>query len=775
MEIFKQKNLEKKSNSLNLIGVSLCFSAIYWILEAVRDVIIFERGSILDRIFRPDIMSLWMRILVICIIILFGVYAQSLKIKLISRQIKHEKFKTQTVSVMAVGLMFGAIYWILEAVRDTFVFNKGDLIDRIFFPDTMGFWMRLLAVFVILLFSVYVQNLVNERREAEEALKRAHDRLEKLIGERTIELSDSNIQLIEEVAERTRVEQELRKVNRALKTITLCNEVMVRADEEKALLDNICETIVRFGEYDLVWVGFYNQNGKESFMPVSTAAHENISIDDIDFSSEAFMIENWPIGRAIKSGSPCVINDLVRSNDSKVWSDKWLKHGFKAMMSLPLIQLDRTFGTLNIFSLDTNAFDDEEVRLLKELADDLAFGLHVLRTRADQKKAEAEKEKIQVQLLHSQKMEAVGVLAGGVAHDFNNMLTAIQVSTDLAMMQIAESDPIYLELKEIHRVAISAAELSKQLLLFSRKHPMEYTAINLNDSIGNLNKMLRRLIGEEVNVETKLTDDLWTVWGDKGTIEQVIMNLTINAKDAMPNGGQVVIETENIKLDKSNSKAMPESRHGKFVRLTFKDTGIGMDKETVGHIFEPFFSTKGPGKGTGLGLSVVYGIVKEHKGWINVNSELGNGTLFEIYLPAVYVQVEEEIAEATDYSLLKGNGERILMIEDENRVREFTSRGLFQNNYKVFPAASAAEALELFEKEDGKFDLIFSDVVLPDLNGIELADKFLEINPKLRILLSSGYVDHKSQIPSAKERGLHYLQKPYALPDLLRMIKTVAS
>ncbi|MBN1552125.1 GAF domain-containing protein [bacterium] len=660
-------------------------------------------------------------------------------------------------------------------MRDAFVFNKGSLVDRIFLPDAMGFWMRLLAVFIILLFSIYVQNLVNERREAENALKRAHDRLEKLIAERTTELSESNIKLIQEVAERTRVEHELRTVNRALKTISLCNEVLVRAEEEKSLLDNICETIVRFGGYDLVWVGFYNQNGKESFMPVSTAAHDNISIDDIDFSSEMFVVENWPIGRAIKSGSPCVINDLVESGDSQAWNENWIKHGFKAMVSLPLIQQDRTFGTLNIFSMDTNSFDDEEVRLLKELADDLAFGLHVLRTRADQKRAEQEKDKIQVQLLHSQKMEAVGVLAGGVAHDFNNMLTAIQVSTDLAMMQVSESDPIYLEMKEIHRVAISAAELARQLLLFSRKHPMEYTALNLSETIEKLKKMLRRLIGEDIVVETQFADDLWTVWGDRGTIEQIIMNLTINAKDAMPNGGKVVIKTENVKFTKNDSPLMPEARRGKFVRLTFEDAGIGMDKETLGHIFEPFFSTKGPGKGTGLGLSVVYGIVKEHKGWINVNSSLGNGTVFEIYLPAVYVQAEEEFEEVIDYSQLKGNGQRILMIEDENRVREFTSKGLLQNNYKVFPAASAAEAFKLFEKEKGDFDVIFSDVVLPDLNGIELADQLLQKNPKLRVLLSSGYVDHKSQIPSAKERGLFYLQKPYALPDLLRMIKTVAS
>jgi len=397
--------------------------------------------------------------------------------------------------------------------------------------------------------------------------------------------------------------------------------------------------------------------------------------------------------------------------------------------------------------------------------------LGIIRDITERKQAAEEKEKIQVQLLQAQKMEAIGTLAGGVAHDFNNLLTAIQGYTDLAMMKVDETDPLYRDLKQIHLAAVRAASLTRQLLLFSRKQPMDFTPLGINRMVDDLLKMLERLIGEDIATKTELDSDPWTVRADKGNIERVIMNLAVNARDAMPEGGELTIKTENVILDDEHCKLIPESRPGKFVCLSVGDTGVGMDKGSIEHIFEPFFSTKETGKGTGLGLSVIYGIAKQHEGWINVYSEPGRGSTFRFYLPAFSIKVEDETKEAISLKELQGSGERILLVEDEEGVRKLAMRVLGENGYVVFEAANAKEALDIFEREEGKIHLAFCDVVLPDRTGLELVDQLLSRKPELRVLMSSGYADQKSQWPVIRERGFRFLQKPYALPDLLRAIR----
>ncbi len=766
------KSISEKKNrkSINLLWVGVGFSVIFWLLEAVQDVLTFDKGDIFQRVFMPDTMSLWTRILVVCILMLFSVYAQSLKSRLDG--IKEEKPRpVRTFSVMASGITFGALYWVLESMRDWFIFSKGNLLHEILFPDVMGFWMRLLAVLVIVLFSIYVQNLINERKRIEESLEAARDRLEQVVNERTTELMKTNTLLQRQISERIKMDEELRKANRALKILSQCNEALVRATDENSLLDDICQTIVRTGEFDLAWVGYFHHDEVIQIQPVSRSACSEKYFSIVDYMARSCEFENCSMGKDLLAGQSIIIKDLLSAGESTAWHSVLHDSGFESMVSLPLTNQSRAFGMLTILSRDSVRFSAEETVLLEDLAEDVAFGIMALRTRIERVRSEEEKTKIQAQLLHSQKMEAVGLLAGGVAHDFNNLLTAIQVSTDLAMMQIQESEPAYLELKEIQHVATHAGSLAKQLLLFSRKHPMEFGALSYNEVIENLHKMLMRIIGENIEVETHLEKDLWMIWADRGTLEQVLMNLIINAKDAMPNGGKLTISTENVRTKKSGKKTGEEGRPGKFVRLTVSDTGIGMNQETLTHIFEPFFSTKGPKKGTGLGLSVVYGIVQEHQGWINVESEMGNGARFEITLPAVFVRSEVESPKTIDYSKLKGNGERVLLIEDEVRVREFTAKGLSQNNYQVFPVSTAEDALSLFKKEKGNFDLIFSDVVLPDLSGVELAEQLLSQKPDLRIILSSGYADQNSRWHVVKERGMQFLQKPYALPELLKVLK----
>lgn len=383
------------------------------------------------------------------------------------------------------------------------------------------------------------------------------------------------------------------------------------------------------------------------------------------------------------------------------------------------------------------------------------------------------KKKLENQLRQSHKLEVVGTLAGGIAHDFNNLLTAIRGSVDMIMHHTPPDDLISQDLREIQLATERAADLIRQLLLFSRNQPMKFSVLSINLVIENMFKLLHRLIGENIGVSTSLDPKLWCVRGDQTALEQVIMNLTINARDAMPNGGKLFIKTENITLDEAYCQSVPEAHPGKFIRFSFTDTGLGMDRETVQRIFEPFFTTKGPGKGSGLGLSVVYGIIQQHGGWINVYSEPNQGTTFKIYLPAVKGKPARKSKKQISIQSLHGKNERILFIEDEKNVREFVSKALSQCGYQLFIAEDAKQAKEIFQKEKGNFDLVFTDVVLPDANGIQLVDYLLREKPKVRILLSSGYTDHKSQWPLIQERGYTFLQKPYTLTELLSVLRSV--
>ena len=383
-----------------------------------------------------------------------------------------------------------------------------------------------------------------------------------------------------------------------------------------------------------------------------------------------------------------------------------------------------------------------------------------------------ERKHLEEQLRQAQKMEAIGTLTGGVAHDFNNILTALQGNTELASMKVREDDPVARNLSEIRKGIERAARLTYQLLLFSRQQPMEMTILNLNGMVDELTKMLKRLIGEHISLTTKLAPGLWKVKGDFGTIEQVIMNLVVNARDAMPKGGTVSVRTRNVEVDEVFCSACEEARPGRFVCLSVRDSGVGIDPNIMDRIFDPFFTTKGLGVGTGLGLSVVYGIVKQHEGWITVDSAPGNGALFEVYLPAVSIEPEEKPQNATvSLEAFRGSGERILVVEDDEIIRELSAEMLSESGYAAFAAANAREALELFEKEGGNFDLLFCDVVLPDGRGPELSEQLLKRTPGLRVLFTSGYMNEESDWQAIQERGDPFLQKPYSPSDFLRAVR----
>jgi PAS domain S-box-containing protein len=400
------------------------------------------------------------------------------------------------------------------------------------------------------------------------------------------------------------------------------------------------------------------------------------------------------------------------------------------------------------------------------------YMLGIFRDVSERKQHEKEREHLQAQLLQAQKMEAIGTLAGGVAHDFNNLLTAISGFTTIAMGKTDESSQVQRDLRQVSIAASKAAGLTRQLLLFSRKQHMEPMPMDPNATVSRLLKMLGRLIGEDIAIETDLEKDIWHILGDEGNVEQVLMNLSVNARDAMPQGGKLFIKTENVTIDEEYCHTYHAGRPGHFVCLSVSDTGTGMDQLTQDHIFEPFFTTKGEGKGTGLGLSVVLGIVQQHKGWINVYSEPGHGTTFKVYFPSSSARAEQKGKEEAPLASLEGKGERIMVVEDQAEVRELAVEILTSNGYSAFPVSSAKEAKELFEKENGKFDLVFSDVVLTDTTGILLVEELLR-RWKFKVMITSGYTDEKANWDFIKEKNFRFLHKPYTVRDLLLAVREV--
>ena len=411
------------------------------------------------------------------------------------------------------------------------------------------------------------------------------------------------------------------------------------------------------------------------------------------------------------------------------------------------------------------------------MVDSLTSFTGSIRDITRRKRDEKEKELIKRQLNQSQKLEAVGRLGGGIAHDFNNILTSIRGNAELALDDMKTNDPLSARFEEIIASVEHASKLTRQLLLFSRNQPFEPTPLDINTTVENLMKMLERLISEDIEITTTLEEGIWAIEADSVNIEQVVINLAVNARDAMEDGGALVIKTENVVIDEQEAAKTPNARPCRAVCLTMKDNGAGMDPNTANRIFEPFFTTKGAGKGSGLGLAVVYGIVKQHGGWITVESSPDRGTCFRVFIPASPEKALTE-TQAADSAVKTvkgpmGSSERVLFIEDEQSVREVTRRILAENGYIVFAAEDADKAMDIFEEEGGLFDIILSDVVLTGMSGIELAKRLIKKKPDLRVLLTSGYMDDESYWDTINELGFKFLQKPYSLNLLLETIHSL--
>jgi two-component system cell cycle sensor histidine kinase/response regulator CckA len=382
-----------------------------------------------------------------------------------------------------------------------------------------------------------------------------------------------------------------------------------------------------------------------------------------------------------------------------------------------------------------------------------------------------EKKKLEQELNQAQKMEAVGTMAGGIAHDFNNLLTAIIGYSELLLAECEPGSVMQNDIAEIDKTARRAAALTRRLLTFAKGQTKQVAPVDLNTVVSGLDKMLNRLIGENIELRSELAADLPRVSADAGQIEQVIVNLVLNSRDAMPKGGRLTVGTKYVTLDEKACRGRPGASPGNWVCLTVRDDGQGMDPKVVERVFEPFYTTKEVGRGTGLGLSVVFGIVKSHQGWIEIKSEPSKGTEVAVFLAGLSRTGGDEDLRPIEDLDLRGNGERVLLVEDQDEVRALAKRALEKQGYIVFAAVDCTEALEVYEKEGRRFDIVFSDVVLPDRSGVELAERIRSGDPEVAILLTSGYTDQRAHWGIIEKQGYGFLRKPYDLAELVRAMR----
>ena len=391
----------------------------------------------------------------------------------------------------------------------------------------------------------------------------------------------------------------------------------------------------------------------------------------------------------------------------------------------------------------------------------------------DRKREASEHKQMTAQLLQAQKMEALGTLTGGVAHDFNNLLTVINGYNSLMIEDFNDPETLMGDIEEIRKACNKATSLTQQLLAFSRKQKVDFDLINLNDVVHEMEKMLRRLIGEDIFLTVAMEHEVLTIKANVSNVQQTIMNLCVNARDAMPHGGDLVISTHRMTLGKEHCKLNIDAIPGEYAVLTVTDNGIGMEPEFAEHIFEPFFTSKDEGKGSGLGLSVVYGIIKHHQGFIQVESQPGSGTAFQVYIPIHKSVVKKAYDEKQDLEGMRGNNQKILLVEDDHGVRKFAQKVLERYGYNIYIARSVEEALVVYSRNNGEFDLIFSDVILTDRTGLDLAQELLLQNKELVFLFASGYTGHKSHGEMIDKMGFRFLQKPYSIKDLLSAISSI--
>ncbi|MFZ5450543.1 MAG: PAS domain S-box protein [Thermodesulfobacteriota bacterium] len=555
--------------------------------------------------------------------------------------------------------------------------------------------------------SVGVARDMTEKREAEKELRKYRQHLEEMVDKRTLQLLTANDRLQKEISERKSTEEALKS-----------SEARYRS-----LFDGVPVGLYRTTpdgkilDANLALVQMLGYPNRESLLALNVAESY---VNQGDREKKKALLEEVGIVRDFEI-------ELRRYDGKKIWVKD----------SVRVVQ-------------DADSGDTYYEGSMEEIT---------------------EKKQLESQYRQAQKMEAVGRLAGGVAHDFNNLLTAITGYGEIILMELRRKDPLGQHVEEILRAADRATSLTQQLLAFSRKQILQPRGINLNDTLTDMQAMLQRLIGEDIELVLDLKLELGTVTADPNQIEQMVMNLAVNARDAMPQGGKIILETGNFFLDEAYTQRHLEVSPGPYVMLAVSDNGLGMDEETRNHIFEPFFTTKELGKGTGLGLATVYGIVRQSGGHIWVYSEPGHGTTFKIYLPRVDAAVETVKAEKP--AELPYGTETILVVEDEDALRALICKALKKFGYRTLEARHGGEALLICEEATERIQLMLVDVVLPQMSGPQIAARLAHLQPGMKVLFMSGYTENAITHHGVLDQRVPFLQKPFKPVTMVRKVREV--
>lgn len=567
-----------------------------------------------------------------------------------------------------------------------------------------------------------------------------------------------------EITERKHAQLRVSHLNSVLRGLRGVNRLINRESDPHRLLDRVCEAMVESRGYDAALIALTDE-AREVLFHAEAGRHQvrqMLGRGAMPGCAEK-AITSRTIAKRPFQEEPCFRCPIVREpNDAG------------ADLSVALERDGRLYGFMTVAvpapGADESA-EAEEHDLLREVAQDVAYALHGIEIRQERDSSRESLSSTERQLWQAQKLEAVGRLAGGVAHDFNNILAAQMGYCDLLRDSLGDQDPALKDLSQIRACADRAATLTRQLLAFSRKQALQPEVLNLNAVVSDFCRILGRLIGEHIELVTVLAPDLGRVMVDAGQMEQVIMNLAVNARDAMPHGGKLILETANVELDQQYAKDHPGARVGRHVMLAVSDTGCGLDDAAKTRLFEPFFTTKEPGKGTGLGLSTVYGIVRQSEGSIWFHSEKDHGTTFKIFLPRIEGELTRKVQKPA--TSLRGRGELILVVEDERGLGPLFERMLQELGYRVRVAGTGADALLLVENEALRPVLLITDVVMPGMSGKDLAERLLLELPEMKLLYTSGYTENAVGHHGVLDSDANFLQKPFRIEELAAKIREV--
>jgi len=604
---------------------------------------------------------------------------------------------------------------------------------------------------------IFVSGTIGEDVAVEAMKAGAQDFLTKGNLRRLIPAIERELRDAEVRRERRRAQTALLERARLAELTSDVGIALTQSGGLRAMLQLCAEALVR--HLDVAFARIWTLDEASGILELQASAGMYTHIDG---AHSRVPLGQYKIGAIARERRPQLTNQVV--GDPQVHDQEWARReGLVAFAGYPLVVHERVLGVMAMFA--RHVLSEFVPKALASVASAVAVGIE--RKRAEEALRQSEERLRQVQ-----KMEAVGRLAGGVAHDFNNLLTVITSYSDLVLEDLAPDDPKRDDVAQIRKAAEGAAALTRQLLAFSRQQVLEPKVLDLKATVAGTEKLLQRLIGEDVQLATALAPDLGAVKADPVQLEQVIINLAVNARDAMPAGGRLTIEAANVEMDEVYVRSHAPARPGRYVMLVLSDTGIGMDEQTKARIFEPFFTTKESGKGTGLGLATVYGIVKQAGGFIWVYSEPGRGTSFKVYLPRVDEAADPPVARPAMAEPRRG-AETVLVVEDAAAVRMVTRQVLERYGYTVLEAPNGETALRLAAKHHGPIQLLLTDVVMPGLSGRQLAEQLSRLRPEMKVLYVSGYADNAIVHHGVLDSGVAYLQKPFTPESLARRVRDV--